>query len=670
MENYYQGSDQVHFTKQENMSDCGAASLSMIIKYYGGYINLDALRYLTKTNKSGTNAYNIIMCARELGFKAYGIKTKIDKKIVLPAIAHMTIDKKYDHFIVVYKITKKFVTIADPNDKVKRISLNKFLSEWNNFFICLYPIKKIPFKKDTSLWVFIFNYLKYYKKTLFHLFILSIILLFFTTTSSLYFKFIIDNNYSKNMILMLFLIFSILTLIKNITSFFRNKVSILLNQKIDLMLVSNVFSKIMSLPYSYFRDNSTGDIVSRVYDMNIIKDSISKIIITLFMDIPLIIISLILLISINYSLFVITIILVMLYFIVSIIFKKTFNYYIDKIQTNKAFVSSYLVESIKNFETVKGLNIDLNNNFQNKYLDFLDSDYKFSNMYNFQMYLKDNIYDVGNLIIIFYGMILVINKKITVGTLLTYNTIMYYFINPIKNVIELNYILKEASNSIKRICSILKDSKSNGIIDKPLLGDINIHSLNHSQVSIKDISINNGSKVRIIGPTGVGKSSLLKILMKYYNVKRDMVYIDNIDINDIKDSSIHKSFAYISQQENLFNDTIYKNISITNENRNDIIKISNLCLVDQIVKNCPLGYNTIINEDGFNISGGERQRIVLACTLLRNFNVLLIDEGLNQLDIKIERIILKNLFTYYKDKTIIIVSHRINNKDLFDSVLN
>src|SRR5574344_510021 len=259
MENYYQGSDQVHFTKQENMSDCGAASLSMIIKYYGGYINLDALRYLTKTNKSGTNAYNIIMCARELGFKAYGIKTKIDKKIVLPAIAHMTIDKKYDHFIVVYKITKKFVTIADPNDKVKRISLNKFLSEWNNFFICLYPIKKIPFKKDTSLWVFIFNYLKYYKKTLFHLFILSIILLFFTTTSSLYFKFII----------------------KNITSFFRNKVSILLNQKIDLMLVSNVFSKIMSLPYSYFRDNSTGDIVSRVYDMNIIKDSISKIIITL-----------------------------------------------------------------------------------------------------------------------------------------------------------------------------------------------------------------------------------------------------------------------------------------------------------------------------------------------------------------------------------------------------
>ena len=164
----------------------------------------------------------------------------------------------------------------------------------------------------------------------------------------------------------------------------------------------------------------------------------------------------------------------------------------------------------------------------------------------------------------------------------------------------------------------------------------------------------------IIGKSGSGKSTLFKLLKKYYDIKRDKIYINDIDINDYKKSDI----LYISQNEFLFTDTIFNNID-----SNNILKLSKICLLNDIVKDNSLGYNALIEENGFNFSGGERQRIILARALANSFNILIIDEGLNQVDTNMERIILKNLFEEYKDKTIIFISHRLDNLDLFNQVV-
>ncbi len=115
----------------------------------------------------------------------------------------------------------------------------------------------------------------------------------------------------------------------------------------------------------------------------------------------------------------------------------------------------------------------------------------------------------------------------------------------------------------------------------------------------------------------------------------------------------------------MFTDTIYNNIG-NSDKFSEIIKI---CLLDEVVEKFKLGYNTLIEEDGFNISGGQKQRIMLARAINNDFNILLIDEGLNQLDVNSERKILKNLFNHYKDKTIIVVSHRLDNMDLYNQVI-
>ena len=151
--------------------------------------------------------------------------------------------------------------------------------------------------------------------------------------------------------------------------------------------------------------------------------------------------------------------------------------------------------------------------------------------------------------------------------------------------------------------------------------------------------------------------------MNYYND-----YQGEIKINGINIKSINLKNVYISQNETLFTDTIYNNIVLGNNDSN-FSEVVKMCYGDEII-NSNLGYNQIIEENGFNISGGQKQRIILARSIINEFDLLLIDEGLNQIDVELERKILKNLFNKFHDKTIIIVSHRLENMDLYDKLID
>ena len=189
---------------------------------------------------------------------------------------------------------------------------------------------------------------------------------------------------------------------------------------------------------------------------------------------------------------------------------------------------------------------------------------------------------------------------------------------------------------------------------KIFLGDDYMHILEikNLYVSVNDkkilkdfnLTIKSGEIHTIMGPNGVGKSTLLKILKKYLEVDNELIKIGTYDLNDYNNEAIN-SIYYISQNENLFTDTFYNNLKLERNLTNErIIKISKLCYIPNILKNKPLKYNTLIEENGFNLSGGEKQRIILARSILGNFKILLIDEGTNEIDVSLERKILKNIF--------------------------
>ncbi len=181
-----------------------------------------------------------------------------------------------------------------------------------------------------------------------------------------------------------------------------------------------------------------------------------------------------------------------------------------------------------------------------------------------------------------------------------------------------------------------------------------------------NLEIKRNEKIMVIGESGSGKSSLFKLILKYYKVNPNNILIDNIDINDISKYELSKEISYISQNETLFNDNLYNNLTLdSNVTQKEVDDISKKTYVNEITNN--LGYKMIIEENGFNLSGGEKMRIVLARTLLRKPKILIIDEGLNAVDTSLERKILKNILN--ENMTIIFISHRLDNMDLFKRII-
>lgn len=670
---------------QDEIKDCGVSCILMLLKYYGGYVLKKNLIDMTKTNKNGTTAYHIKEALKELGFKSNGIRCTLDEmnsdNMILPCIASVIIDKSYKHFIVIYEINykKKYLIIGDPADKVKKISFDKFKEIFNNVIIIAYPLKKVPKEVKSSKIKFIFHILKLNKKILINIFILSIFITLLSIFTSFYTEFMINslNFYSKTYILFIFSIFFAVYILKIISNYFRSKLLSFINQKVDLKITLDIYKSIIKLPYYYYKNRTTGDMISRINDLDNVRDMISKVALSLFVDIPLTLVSLIVLYLLNHTLFSIGLFILVFYFVIIILFRGTFNNYIKKIQIKKSEATSYMVESIGSFETVKNMNIEENvmSKFESKYIRLLKDIFKYQNSYFLQHLFKEIINDLGFITITLVGCILVIDGKMNLGTLFTFSSLLVYFLDPIKNVIDLDNLVKEAKISLERVLEISTyEIKDNGVISKFKNGDVEINNLDFSfndrDYILKDLNlkIKKNSKVMVMGKSGSGKSTLFKIITKYYLISKDKIFIGGIDINNYKKNTIDNNIMYISQNDVLFNDTMYNNLIFESSNTESLLDISKLCYVDEILDS-NLGFNMLVEESGFNLSGGEKQRVILARALLQNFEILIIDEGLSQVDVDMERKILKNLFIYFKNKTIIFVSHRTDNLDLFDDLI-
>jgi len=671
---------------QDGLKECGSACLLSIIRYYNGNISLDRLLELTKTNKDGTNFYNLSLAAKEIGFDSKGYKiddiTKLEE-IESPFISQIIINN-YNHFVVVYKIKNNKMTIMDPAKGMINISLDKFKSMYTGYILILKPYKKLPIYNESN---YLLNIIK---ETLFNnkniiikLLSFTLIITIMTCIYSYHFKIIIDNviNTNKLNLLVVTIIFILVLFIKKISEYLRNNLLLYLEQKLDLSIITKTINKIINLPYSYYKNRQTGEIISRVNDLFYIKNVISKVIITLFLDNILSIIILIILFTINKTMTLLLLLITIIYITIFLVYKGSIKNITDTIQEDNAKVNSLLVESISSYETIKGLNLEdsFSKKINKQYLNTINNNLSLSRIINQENLLKDLFEGIILLFIIYLGCNYIMDKSLTIGSLLTYNTLLSYYLIPIKNSLDFYKELFYVKNSIKRINNILNykyelvGKKSDLFLD----GDIKINNLSFSYSYkfniLNNISLNlpKKSKTLILGSSGSGKSTLLKILYKYYEIDMGKIYIGNYDLNDYTIKDIRENITYISQNELLYTNTIKNNIILDREVSDEVfLKVVNLTCVSEMVKDNMLSYDYQLEEYGANLSGGQRQRIVLARSLLKNAKIILIDEGLNEIDINLERKILKNIFKYYQDKMFIIISHRKDNMDLYDNVIS
>lgn len=671
---------------QDGFKECGSACLLSIIRYYGGNVSMERILELTKTGKDGTNFHNMSLAGLELGMmsKGYFIDNINDlDNIEKPFISQIVINN-YHHFVVVYKINGEKITIMDPAKGMENISISEFLKIFTGYILIMEPIKKLPIYNDNN---YLLNTIKEIiisnKKIIINLILLTLITTIFMCLYSYHFKIIIDKVIDTNKLnlLIVVIIFAFVEVIKLVSEFLRNNLLLYLEQKIDLSIITNTINKIISLPYSYYKNRTTGEIITRVNDLFYVKNAISKIIVNIFLDIILVISAFIILFSINKTMTVYLIFVVIIYLILFRVFRNSIKQMTNKIQEDSATVNSSLVETISGYDTVKGLNLE--NAFKNKinkqYLNMINDNLIMSRINNYQEFLRDLFEGIIVLLVMYLGATYIMDKSLTIGSLITYNSIIYYFLNPIRNTVDFYKELFYVKNSIKRINNILNlkyesQMKKTGLV---VNGKIEFRNLSFSYNGVRNIidnfslKIDDKSKVLILGDSGVGKSTLLKLVYKYYETPRGMVYINDKDIQDFELGDIRSNITYVSQNEILYTDTIKNNIILYRDiSEEEYLKVSRLVYVEDIILKNKLSYDYMLEENGANISGGQRQRIILARALLKKGKVILIDEGLNEVDPGLEKKILKNIFREYEDRTFIIISHRKDNIEMYDKVIN
>lgn len=671
-----------YIVKQNDIKDCGICCLESIIKYYNGFIPIETLRRDTKTNNNGTTAYNLIKAAQKYGFTAIGKKIKNidDNKILLPAIAHIITEKGLKHFVVIYKINKDNIVIMDPATGYKKVNKEQFLKEWTNIILVMKPYKKIPLQKlRNNLLLLFIELIKTEYNLIIKIITTNTIITFLSIILSYHLKYTItslEENYI-NSIIFITIIFFFLNVIKIYYTYIKNNLSIYLNKNINLKLIPDFLNYIINLPLDVIKSRTTGEILTRVQDLNNVKSLFSEVLINIILDIFLIVGSSIFLYVISKELFFILCIISLLIVLVGIITCPLLNRRInDNIELETEF-NSKVSETIDTLESIKNLNIIEKENIklENTFTEYEYDTFNFSKIINIINTVNSILYDLGLFILTSYGIFLIISNELSLLSLITFNSLLSYFIEPIKEIVSLipkYYHIKLSYLKVSEFLNIKKEEvgKEETINNNSIKYENITYSYNDLTTIIKSVTFNieENSHITIKGKTGCGKSTLFKMLNHNINDYKGNIYIGNINIKDYNLSTLRHNVLYVSQKEKLFNDTIENNITMFQKiNKDRLNEVLTLTKVNEIINKKSLRLNSYLYDSGSNLSGGERQRIILARSILYNPKILILDESLSEVDRETEYEILKNIDRYLPNTTIIYISH--SNTTYFSKTL-
>lgn len=643
---------------QEECSDCGICCLASIIKYYGGNVSLENLRYFTETNNYGTNAYELIICAKRFGLDGYGEKVKKIDDINFPAIAHLKLENDFYHFIVIYKIKNDFVYVMDPSYGNKKMKLEEFYNIFTGNILKFNQVQEIPkYNKSNFIKKSLIEEIKTNQNIFSLLFLISLMILFFTMINNLEIQILSKNN--KYIFLLLSFV-----IVNNFLIYFKSILISNLVIKFNNNLLNKFVIHIFKLPLNYLKLKQKGEISTRFNELNDISSNFINLLFDINFNIILIIFTIILFIIISFNLLYFIIIFTTIYLVFNIkVYKKIVNEVRYSINLEENY-NSKIIDYISNFVTIKHLGIY--NYFTSNINSNLEIKNKVSFILNKKIYLFNMINNILVSFLLLFIFLYLLNNNYELSKSLVIFTLINFYINSIKTIIDyypMIIIFKAYINKNNEFLSLKIDNKLSHIstFKKIIIKNLSYKINNQNIINNIDYEIFDKDRIFVSGPSGVGKSTLMKILNNEIQKYEGNVLLDN---EDTRNFDLTNLITYVSQDETLFDDTLYNNlclgIDIDSETLDRVIKV---CRLDKL--KIDMNSNIVNNS---MLSGGERNRIILARSLLHSKNIIILDEVLKEVDYKLEIEIVRDILSFYSDKTIIYISHK-NVGYLFDKVL-
>ncbi len=648
------------------------------------------MRQLAGTDKSGTTVLGLIEAAEKLGFQAKGAKGPAEslKKIPLPAIAHVILRNELHHFVVIYRVAKKFITIMDPGDgRLHNKTIDEFSKEWSGVIVLLLPDKEFTTgnEKTTNALRF-WQLIKPHSSVMLQAVTGAVIYTILGLSASIYMQKIIDFVLADGNVRLLNLLsigMIIILIFQVFIGTFKSILGLQTGQHMDAKLILGYYKHLLKLPQRFFDTMRVGEIISRVNDAVKIRIFINDVVLSIVVNSLIVFFSMTLMFLYYWKLAIIMLGIMPVYLLLYGISNRVNKKWQRALMENNAGLETQLVESLNAAATIKrfGLDAYANSKTENRFIVLLQSIYNSGLNGLYLATASDFITRLFTIVILWVGSYFVINRQLTPGELLSFYALAGYFTGPAVSLIGANKSIQDALIAADRLFEIIdletESSNENKVDLVPeLMGEIvfqNVHFRYDTRVTVFDglnITIPSKGMTAIVGESGSGKSTLLSLLQNLYPLQEGNIRIGGLDLQYISTQSLRQLVAVVPQNIHLFAGTIIENIAIGDPapDMQKVLALSQILGIHDFVEKMPAAYNTILNEQGINLSGGQRQRIAIARALYRNPEMLILDEATSSLDLASEQKVQHTLEQFKKQgKTIIIISHRlttIKNADL------
>lgn len=673
--------------RQLDETDCGAACLAMVAKYHGVTLSIGKLRDLACVGQDGASLYSLAAAAEQLGFSTRALKLDFERlrNVETPAIVHW---EGY-HYVVVYRVKKRRVLVADPALGKSWMKRAEFEQGWSGHVLSLTPtpalLENEPAK--TSFRRFL-PYLNPCRGLMTEIFIASVILELLELISPVFTQVVVDRvlvHQNVNMLNLMLVGMLLVSVFQTVISLLRDYFSVHMAQKLGLRFSSDLLRQMLRLPLRFFHTRKIGDIMQRFEDNNEIQDVLTGKSISTILDVMTAVLTVTLMFYYSPPLTMVALAAIPLYAFLTLAFTPALKRNNLLAFERSAASESHLIEMFKSIGTVKGSASEdaarwrqENHLVREAKVEYRDA------MLDMAMSGLSSAIDIfARLLLFWYGAHLVIQRELTIGQLVAFQSLVGMALTPIMSLIGLWDELQEAYLSLQRLADVHdfepEQSQGASAIRLPTLRgaivfrDVNFrYNLDDENIlSGINLRIEPGETIALVGRSGSGKTTLVNLIQRFYKPSDGRVSIDNYDLSTVDLRSLRKQLGVVPQAPEIFSGTIRDNIALARPDASteQVVFAAKLASAHDFITAFPMAYDTVVGEAGIRLSGGQMQRIAIARALLNDPRILIFDEATSALDSESEKAVQQNMQAILGDRTAILVAHRLSTVRHADRIL-
>ena len=470
----------------------------------------------------------------------------------------------------------------------------------------------------------------------------------------------------------------LVTIFESILRSLRTFLLVDTTNRIDLDLGSEIISHLFKLPLNFFSKRRVGELSTKISELEKIRDFFTGQTLTTIIDALFSIIYICIMIIYSWILTLIALSVLPIQVIITILGVPLFKSQYRKVAESNANTQNHLIESMNVIQTIKTQNIE-NNTFKKWFENYTNFIQKIFNKTITGTILSESsslLQKISQIIVLWVGASMVLKGQLTLGQLIAFRIISGYVTQPILRLSSLSQRFEELKVSFERLGDVINQEAESNILDKnnismpEIKGEIKYHQVDYTYhengnkiLDNINVELKSKSIIGIVGRSGSGKSTFVKLLARLFKPNNGRILIDDIDIQKVELSSLRRQIGFVSQEPNLITGTVLENISISDPeiNKSEIVDAAKSACAHEFIMNLENGYSTKIEERGGSLSGGQKQRIAIARALITKPKILILDEATSALDFITEKEVLRNIYKMNENCTVIFVTHRITN---------